>query len=114
MTLIRRKDWDLLATIPAIVAIAMIGAYIVLIVQQRGQVAYWFIAAMTTTALLSIYGVVRTAPHRVPALAIAGALMTLLGLIGILSIGCPILLAGVVAIVAAARATGVRARRPAP
>jgi uncharacterized membrane protein (UPF0136 family) len=107
MTLVRPKDWDPLAVIPAVVAIAMIGGYVALIIQQRGQVAYWFIAAMVTAAVLLIYGVPRTAPHRVPTLAVAGALMTLLGLVSILSIGCPILLAGAIAIVAA-----VRANRP--
>lgn len=44
MTLVRRRDWDLLAAIPAIVGTAMIAVYVAPIVQQRGQVASWFIA----------------------------------------------------------------------
>jgi len=56
---------------------------------------------------------VRAAPRRGLALAVSGAAMTVLGLLSILSIGFPILVAGVLAIIAAARAASAVARRPA-
>ena len=84
----------------------MIGLYIDLIRRQEGHVAVWFVAGLATAALLSIYGVARAAPVRRLALAASGAVMAVLGLLGILTIGLPILVAAVLAFIAAARAAG--------
>lgn len=108
-----RNDWDLLAAIAAMIALIMIGLYIGLISQQGGQVAAWFIAGLAAAALLSIYGVARAAPRRGLALAVSGVLMAVLGFLSILSIGFPILGAGVLALVAAARAASAMPRSPA-
>jgi hypothetical protein len=101
----RRKGWDLLAAIAAVIALTMIGIYIGLISQQGGQLAVWFLAGLGMAALLSIYGAARAAPRRGLALVVSGVMMAILGLLGILSIGFPIIGAGVLAQVAAARAT---------
>lgn len=98
-----RNGWDLLAAIAAAIALIMIGLYIGLISQEGGDVAVWFLAGLAAAALLSIYGVARAAPLRKLALAVSGVVMVVLGLLGILSIGFPILGAGVLALVAAAR-----------
>jgi hypothetical protein len=108
-----RNGWDPLAAIPAAIALIMIGLYIGLIGQQGGQVAAWFILGLATATLLSIYGVARAAPRRGLALAVSGVVMTVLGLVSILSIGFPILGAGVLALVAAARAASAIRRSPA-
>ncbi|MFD0745633.1 hypothetical protein ACFQ1L_30275 [Phytohabitans flavus] len=84
----------------------MIGVYIGVIRQQGSQVVAWFVAGMAAAALLSIYGAVRAAPWRGLALAASGLLMAALGFLGILSIGFPILCAGVLALVAAALSAG--------
>jgi hypothetical protein len=105
-----RNDWDLLAAIAAVIALSMIGLYIGLIRQQGGHVAVWFLAGLAAAALLSIYGVIRAAPRRGLALAVSGVVMVALGLLGILSIGLPILGAGVLALVAAGRAASARPR----
>ena len=47
--------------------------------QQGGQVAVWFILGLAIAALLSIYGVSRTAPRRGLALALSGVVMVALG-----------------------------------
>lgn len=112
-----RNGWDLLAAIAAVIALIMIGLYIGVISQQGGQVAAWFLVALAAAALLSIYGVARAAPRRGLALTVSGVVMAVLGLLGILSIGLPILGAGVLALIAAARAAsaahGGGATRPA-
>ncbi|TDC39689.1 hypothetical protein [Micromonospora sp. KC213] len=83
-----------------------------LIRQQGGQVAAWFLAGLAIEAFLSIYGVARAAPGRRSVLAVSGV-MVAFGLAGILSIGIPILGAGVLALVAATRAAGTGAGSPA-
>jgi hypothetical protein len=100
-----RNSWELLAAIAAVIALVMIGLYIGLISQQGGQVAAWFLAGLAAAALLSIYGVARAAPRRGLALAVSGVVMAVLGLLSILSIGFPILGAGVLALVAATTAS---------
>ena len=109
----RRNDWDLVAAIAAVIAVIMIGLYFGLISQQGGQVAAWFLAGLAAAALLSIYGAARTAPRRGLALAVSGVVMVALGLLTILSIGFPILVAGVVALVGAVRAGTTTPRSPA-
>ncbi len=109
----RRNDWDLVAVIAAVIALIMIGLYIGLISQQGGQVAAWFLAGLAAAALLSMYGAARAAPRRGLVLAVSGVVMVVLGLLSILSIGFPILVAGVVALVSAVRAGRAMPRSPA-
>ena|SRR5690349_6456273 len=108
-----RNGWDLLAAIAGVIGLVMIVFYVGLIRQQGGQAAAWFLAGLALAALLSIYGVARAAPGRRLALAVSGVMMVALGLLGILSIGIPILGAGVLALVAATRAVGPGAGLPA-
>ncbi|GGN93834.1 hypothetical protein GCM10010112_82540 [Actinoplanes lobatus] len=108
-----RNGWDLLAATASAIALIMIVFYVGLIRQQGGQVAAWFLAGLAIAALLSIYGVARAAPGRRPVLAVSGVMMMALGLLGILSIGIPILGAGILALVAATRVAGAGAGSPA-
>lgn len=108
-----RGGWDLVAAIAAMIGLLMIGIYIGLIVQQGGQMAAWFVAGLAAAAILAIYGVARTVPWRRSALAVSGVAMTTLGFVSILSIGFPILCAGVLALVAAARSSN-HDTRPSP
>lgn len=105
-----RNGWDLVAVIAAVMALVMIGIYIGLIRQQGGQMAVWFVAALAAAVILAIYSVVHTAPWRRWALAVSGVVMTVLGFVSILSIGFPILCAGVLALVAAVRGGNHRTR----
>lgn len=105
-----RNGWDLVAVIAAVIALVMIGIYIELIRQQGDQVAVWFVATLAAAAILAIYGVARTMPWRRWALAVSGVVMTVLGFVSILSIGFPILCAGVLALVAAVRSGNHRTR----
>ena len=100
-----RRRWDLVAASAAVIALLMAAAYLALIGAQGGPAALWFVAGLAVSAALAGYGARRAAPRRTPALAVAGAILVALGLLGILSIGLPILAAGVLALIAAARAT---------
>jgi hypothetical protein len=87
--------------------------YLALIRQQGGQPAAWFVVGLALAGLLSLYGSVRAAPGRRVALAASAVLLLGLGLLGLLSVGLPIVLAGVLALVAAARGRSAMARPPA-
>src|SRR3954447_26113517 len=84
----------------AVLAVIMIAVYLVLIAQQDGEPALWFVAGLAAGAVLAGYGAVRDRP---PALIAAAVILLALGLLGILSIGLPIIAAGILAIIAAAR-----------
>ena len=92
----------LLATASAAIALIMIVVYLWLINQQGNQPAAWFPAGLAVAALLAAYGSARRARWRRPALIASGVLLLALGLLGILSVGAPVVAAGVLAIVAAA------------
>jgi hypothetical protein len=83
----------------------MLGLYLALIRHQGDEgVAVWFVVGLAAAALLSIYGIARRAPGRRLALIVSGVVMVLLGIAGLLTIGLPVILAGVIALVAASRA----------
>jgi hypothetical protein len=111
MTSGRRNGWDPLAAIASVIALVMIVLYVGLIRRQGNQIAVWFLSALAVAAVLSVYGIARCAPRRVVALVVSGVTMTLLGIAGLLSIGLPILVAGVLALLAAG---GVASRAPRP
>lgn len=100
----RHTGWDLLAAISAGIALIMVGVYVALIRQEGNQqVVIWFVAGLAVAAFLSLYGVARAAPRRRLALTFSGLTMTVFGVVSILSIGFPILVAGVLSLVAAGR-----------
>jgi predicted membrane metal-binding protein len=90
----------------------MIEIYIEVIAQEGDQVAGWFVAGLAAAAILSLYGVARAVPWRGWALAVSGVAMAVLGFVSILSIGFPILCAGVLALVAAVRSSNITRARP--
>jgi hypothetical protein len=94
------------AVASAAITLIMIVVYLGLIARQGDDPAAWFVAGLAVAAVLAGYGAVGRARGRRPALLAAGALLLVLGLLGILSIGLPIIAAGVLAIVAAGRSAG--------
>jgi hypothetical protein len=80
----------------------MIGIYLEVVSQQGDHLVAWFLGGLAAAALLGLYGVARSAPRRGLALAVSGVVLTVLGILGLASIGLPILGAGVLALVAAA------------
>jgi hypothetical protein len=97
------RDWDRLALIASFLTVVMAVGYVVLIEQQGNQPAPWFIGGLIMSALLSAYGGAPSAPRRTTALTASGTTLVLLGILGIASIGVPIVGAGALALLAAAR-----------
>jgi hypothetical protein len=97
---------DLVAAAASSLAVAMVVVYLVVIHQQDGDPALWAVAALVVGAVAAGYGAVRAFHHRRAALLLAGLVLVALGLLAILSIGLPILLAGVLCFVAFARQRG--------
>ena len=99
------------AAVAAAIALLMNGVYLWLIHQQGNSPAIWFVAGLAVGALLAVYGALRTARRR-PALIASGVLLLGLGLVAILTIGLPIVLAGLLAIVAASLTGGAQPTTP--
>jgi hypothetical protein len=97
-----RRRVDPAAIVAALVACGIALGYGWLMRQENDQPAAWFLGGLVVGALLCVYGSARV-PMRRAALAAAGGIMIVLGTLGILSIGLPILVAGIVALMAAAR-----------
>ncbi|MEU5723656.1 hypothetical protein [Micromonospora sp. NPDC047738] len=106
-----RSGADLLAGAAALIAVLMLGLYLGVMRQQGDQPLAWVVTALALAAVLAGYGAFYAAPRRGWALAASGVLLGALGLLAILSIGLPILIAGGLALVAAVRS--VRRRSPA-
>lgn len=94
---------DLRAAAAAVLAWVMVGAYLALIDEQAGDAAVWYVALLVLGALAAGYGAVTSLPAHRLALVVAGLLLGLAGVVGILTIGLPVLVAGALCLVAAAR-----------
>ena len=104
---------DGLAIAASLIALAMVVVYLVLIrAQGDGSPAVWFLLTLLAAAALAGYGARRDAAHRMTALLLAGAALLAIGLLAILSIGLPILVAGGLALAAALRAATAPPRSP--
>jgi hypothetical protein len=103
MTARQEVGWDRLAVSAVVIAVIMSVLYVWLLGQQGDGPAVWFLGGLVTSTLFMAYGASRAAPSRGTALAIAGTALTLLGIAGLASIGLPVVVAGVLALIAAAR-----------
>lgn len=99
-----RFRFDLVAVAASLLALVMLFVYLSVINQQEGDVALWAVAVLVVGAGAAAYGAATGSPHRRASLIAAGLLLGALGVLAILSIGLPILVAGVLALVAAMRA----------
>jgi hypothetical protein len=92
-----------LALTAAIVAAAMVVFYVWLIRQQGNQPLLWVLIVLLVCAVLAAYGALWRVPYRRAALVPAVIALTVLGVLGILSIGLPILASGILALVSLLR-----------
>jgi hypothetical protein len=97
-----------LALIAATLATGMAAYYVWLIRQQGDQPLPWVLALLLAGALLAAYGAIRQVPYRRAALLTAGAALTTLGLLALLSIGLPIIASGFLALASIWRAAPQR------
>jgi len=98
---------DLVAGAAAVLAIAMAVVYVRLMHHQGDRPLWWVLGALVAGASGAGYGAFATGRPRTAALVGAGVVLFALGVLAILSIGLPILLAGALSLVASLR------RRPA-
>jgi hypothetical protein len=103
MTPVARRTIDVLPAIAAAIALFVMGVYVAVINAQHNEVAVWFVAGVAIATVLALYGVVRGVPRREVALYGSGVLFVLLGVAGLLSVGLPLVVSGVLTIVAAGR-----------
>jgi hypothetical protein len=94
-----RDTIEPLALTAAIVAAAMAVFYVWLIRQQGNQPLPWVLIVLLAGGLLAAYGAFWRVPYRRAALVPAVIALTVLGVLGILSIGLPILASGILALV---------------
>jgi hypothetical protein len=95
---------DLWAAGAALLALLMTVAYVAIIIDQSGDPAVWFIALMAVAIACGAYGSARAMPVRRVALLVCAVILSGLGLLAILSIGLPVLIAGGLAWIAFVRA----------
>lgn len=107
-----RLRFDLLAAAASVLALVMLVVYVSVIREQGGEVAPWAVVVLVAGAAGAAYGSVRASPHRWAVLVAAGVLLVALGVLALLTIGLPILLAGLLCLVSAGRA-GVTPATPA-
>jgi hypothetical protein len=94
---------DVVAALAAVLALVMAVSYVSIMAEQGDRPAAWFLAALVMGATAAAYGAYRGAPHRRVVLLAAALELSAAGVLAILSVGLPILLAGMLCLVAAVR-----------
>lgn len=94
---------DHVAVMATALALVMAIAYLWIMSQETDQPVAWFLVALILGAVAAGYGTNPGAPHRGAALLLAGLVLAATGVLAILSIGFPILVAGTLCLFAAAR-----------
>ena len=109
LNVMRRARWDPFAAAASALALTMLVVYLWVIREQEdGAPAAWAVGALIIGAGAAGLGAVVAAPYRGACLGLAAAVLILVGSLAIFSIGLPILVAGMLCIVAVWRS------RPAP
>ncbi len=98
-----RPQVEPFAVAACVLSVGVLVLYLSIIREQGGEPAAWAVAALVVASAGSGYGSVGAAPYRGGALVAAGAVLVLLGLVAILTIGLPMLLAGALCVVALVR-----------
>jgi hypothetical protein len=101
-----RAAWDPLAVAAAAVPVLLAILYVVIQARQGDSPAPWFLIGLALVAALIGYGADHGARGRVPCLVVGGVILIAFGVLAILSIGLPLLVGGVLALVAAVRSPG--------
>jgi hypothetical protein len=89
-----------LAAAAAVVTAAVLGAAVVITRDQGDTPAWWFITLLAVGLAGLAYGAT-SGPHRGPVLTSASVLVLLLGVLALLTVGLPLVVAGVLGFVAA-------------
>lgn len=104
------RTWDFVPAGVSAAAFAIAVGYVRLLDSQGDSPRLWFLGGMILAAALAAYAAFRSVPRRAEAIAVSGLVLFAFGILGLFSIGFPILVAGVVAIAFAAKTREVRSR----
>jgi len=96
--------WDFLAIAGTAICVVMAITYLVVVDAQDSTPAYWFLVLLIGTACAGLYAARRDSPRRRAALLAAAVVAFGLGLVSLLSIGPPIIVAALCLLVASVRA----------
>ncbi len=91
-----------LAAAASVLALTVLAVGFAITGAQDDRLPWWFVLVVALASAGLGYGVTR-GPHRRPVLFAASAGLALMGLLGLLTIGLPLLLAAVLGTVAGAR-----------
>lgn len=105
------RGWDFVPAGVAAAAVAVAFGYVRLMDAQGDAPRVWFLGGLVIAAALAAYAAVRSRPRRVEAIAVSGMILFPLGILGLFSIGMPVLVAGVFALAFAAKTREERVRR---
>jgi hypothetical protein len=97
------RTWDLRAIVAGTVTTAVAVGYVLIMRAEGDTPALWFLSGLVIAVILLEYGANRGAERRRPALALAGVVLLGLGIVGLASIGFPLVCAGVLALISAGR-----------
>jgi hypothetical protein len=98
-----RDRSDLVAVAGSALALVMLIVYLRIMGEQQDDPAPWVVGALIVGAAAAGYGAVGNPPYRRASLVCAGVLLMALGVLAILSIGLPILVAGAMCLLASLR-----------
>lgn len=97
------RPWDLRAIVAGTVTAAVAIGYLLLMRAEGDTPALWFLGGLVIAVILLGYSANRGAGRRRPALTLAGVDLLGLGIVGLASIGFPLVCAGVLALISAGR-----------
>jgi hypothetical protein len=103
----RYRRVDVVAAAAFALMLVVTVVYIWLMHQQGDRPLAWVLGVLLGAAALTGYGARADSRHRRGALLVAGVVLTPLGILAILTIGAPILLAGVLCLISASRVGGL-------
>lgn len=97
------RAWDFVPAGVAAAACAIAIGYARLMDSQGDSPRAWFLGGLVLAAALAAYAAIRSVPRRTEAIAVSGGVLFTFGILGLFSIGFPILIAGIIAIAFAAK-----------
>ena len=97
------RHWDLRAIVAGTVTAAVATGYLLVMRAEGDTPALWFITGLVIAVILLAYSASLGAGRRRPALTLAGVDLLGLGIVGLASIGFPLVCAGVLALISAGR-----------
>jgi hypothetical protein len=98
------RGLDLAALLAALISVVMAVVYVQIMLGEDDEPLAWVLIVLGTSAALTAYGTRLNASHRRVGLIVAAVELLILGLLAILTIGLPLLIAGVLALWASTRA----------